>query len=61
MIRRTTSAKKSTDKQRKLLLIKNIIDNIRIISERMKKDFDGEKLEDDILKLFTLTYKDLNY
>lgn len=44
---------------RERLLVKNVIDSIRILDERAKKDFDGKTLETDILKLFGVKYCDI--
>lgn len=37
---------------KKLLIIKNIIECVRILGTKAKKDFDAERLENDILNLF---------
>ncbi|BHH82364.1 Imm44 family immunity protein [Desulforhopalus sp. 52FAK] len=42
------------------LVIKNIIDSVRILDQRTTKNFDGKKLENDILELFSLSINDLN-
>lgn len=47
------------DKTREKLLLKNVIDAVRIIQNRLKKNFDGEELEKDILSLWNLKYSDL--
>ena len=47
------------DAHREKLLVKNVINSIRILDERAKKDFDGKKLEADILKLFDVEYNEL--
>jgi len=43
--------KNGTNKDRETLLLKNIIQSIRIVGERVK-DFDGKRLEADIRKEF---------
>ncbi|MCX6740400.1 MAG: Imm44 family immunity protein [Candidatus Parcubacteria bacterium] len=50
----------TSDDGRVKLLLKNIIDSIRIISARLKKDIKGEELENDILSLFNYNYEQLN-
>jgi len=42
----------SDNRMKKLLIIKNIIDSIRLLGKKAKKDFNAKKLEDDILMLF---------
>ncbi len=40
------------DKARIDLIVKNIINSVKILSSRATKDFDGERLEADILNAF---------
>ncbi|MEX0931888.1 MAG: Imm44 family immunity protein [Candidatus Paceibacterota bacterium] len=42
------------DKEKERLLIENIIHAIRDLKRKIKKGFDGDKLEADILSLFSL-------
>lgn len=49
-----------TDQTRRLLLIRNVIDSIRLINKRMPKEFIGEILEADILNLFKLTKTEID-
>jgi hypothetical protein len=49
----------SDDTTREKLLLKNVIDAVRIIQKRLKKHFNGEELERDILSLWDLKYSDL--
>lgn len=49
----------SDDKVKRLLLIKNIIDCIRSIGKKAKKDFYGLKLENDVLELFGVSKDDI--
>ena len=44
---------------REKLLLKNVVDSIRIIQQRLKNKFEGKELENDILDLWNLTYTDL--
>ena len=44
---------------RKKLIIRNIIDSVRIIKRRLKYKFNGEQLEQDILTVWELKYSDL--
>ncbi|PGC63490.1 dihydrolipoamide succinyltransferase [Bacillus toyonensis] len=37
---------------KKLLIVKNVIECVRILGTKAKKDFDAERLENDILNLF---------
>lgn len=48
--------KKADEEGKQKLIIKNIIDSIRILKTKVKKGFDGDKLEADILKLFNINY-----
>ncbi|WP_205597755.1 Imm44 family immunity protein [Paraferrimonas sp. SM1919] len=41
-----------SDEQRIKLLIGNIIESVRILSQRANKSFDGQRLESDILNCF---------
>lgn len=50
---------KADDKGKEKLLLKNIIDSVRILNVKIKKGFLGEKLEQDILNLFGYNYEDL--
>lgn len=45
---------------KRLLIIKNIIESVRALKGKVKKDFSGEMLENDILNLFGLTTEKLN-
>ena len=47
------------DSIREKMLLKNIIDAVRIIHQRTRREFNGEKLESDILFLWDLKYSDL--
>ena len=47
------------DENRMKLIIRNIIDSVRVLDSRATKDFDGEVLECDILNLFKYQYSDL--
>ncbi|PGA61635.1 dihydrolipoamide succinyltransferase [Bacillus pseudomycoides] len=38
--------------RKKLLIVKNVIECVRILGTKAKKDFDAERLENDILNLF---------
>ena len=49
----------SDDKERERLLIENIIHAIRDLKRKIKKGFDGDKLESDILELFNLKKEDI--
>jgi hypothetical protein len=49
----------SDDAIREKLLLKNVVDAVRIIQIRLKKEFDGERLENDILTLWKIKYSDL--
>lgn len=49
----------SNDEKRERLLIKNVVDAVRIIKKRLKNKFNGEDLERDILSLWSLNYSDL--
>jgi methyl coenzyme M reductase subunit C-like uncharacterized protein (methanogenesis marker protein 7) len=49
----------ATDEKRIKLIVRNIIDSVRILSVRAKRDFDGARLESDILGLFGFGYEDL--
>jgi hypothetical protein len=49
----------SDETTREKLLLKNVIDAVRIIQKRLKKNFNGEELEKDILSLWDLKYSDL--
>ncbi|MBJ8005813.1 MULTISPECIES: Imm44 family immunity protein [Bacillus cereus group] len=42
------------DSGRKILIIKNIIQSIRILGKRAKSDFNAIKLEQDILQVFDM-------
>ncbi|MGE6619605.1 Imm44 family immunity protein [Bacillus mycoides] len=42
------------DSGRKILIIKNIIQSIRILGKRAKSDFNALKLEEDILQVFDI-------
>lgn len=44
----------------KLLFVKIIIDSVRILDERAKKDFDGKKLEKDILEILNIKVEEIN-
>jgi hypothetical protein len=51
----------SADKEmRRKLIIKNIIDSIRVVGQKAKKDFNGERLEKDILGIFGLKSEQLD-
>jgi Immunity protein 44 len=50
-----------TDQEREKLLIKNIIDSVRILGTRAKRDFQAKELEADILGLFHYQYLDLGF
>ena len=43
---------RGTDEDRVHLILQNIIECVRILDSRAKKDFDGKRLEVDIRKLF---------
>lgn len=47
-----TSFANGTEEQREKLLLKNIIQSIRVVGEKVKKGFDAERLEADIRKEF---------
>jgi hypothetical protein len=42
----------SNDIEKSGLILDNIIQSIRLLNQKVKKDFDGEKLEKDIRELF---------
>lgn len=48
-----------SDEQRANLLLRNIVDAIRILGSRATRDFDGARLERDILGLFGCSYEEL--
>lgn len=48
-----------SDEKRIKLILRNIIDSIRILDCRATKDFDGKKLEADILNLYEYQYDNL--
>lgn len=50
----------SDNKTRRLLIIKNIIDSIRDLGRKAKKDFDAKSLEKDILDILGVSYSDLD-
>ena len=49
------------DATREKMLLKNVIDSVRVIQKRLKKRFNGEDLEKDILSLWNLKYSDLKF
>ncbi len=44
-----------SDEQRIKLIIGNIIESVRILSHRANKSFDGQRLESDIQKCFSVS------
>jgi Immunity protein 44 len=50
---------KANDKEKERLLLENIIHAIRDLKRKIRKGFDGDKLESDILQLFKLEPKDI--
>ncbi len=50
---------KADDKEVKRLLIENMIHAIRDLDRKIKKGFDGKRLEQDILDLFDLKPEDI--
>ena len=50
--------KKANLKEREKLLIENIINSVRLLESRTSKNFDGKRLESDILKLFNYKEED---
>ncbi|UOY93294.1 Imm44 family immunity protein [Ectobacillus sp. JY-23] len=50
----------ANDEMRKLLIIKNIIQCIRILGTKAKTDFNAKKLEDDILDMFHIDENTIN-
>ena len=44
---------------KKMLLIDNVIKSIRALSNKVKKDFNANEMENDILELFNLTNIDI--
>lgn len=49
----------SSDEDREKMLIRNVVDAIRIIKKRLGNKFKGKELEKDILSLWNLEYSDL--
>lgn len=47
------------DGGKRLLLVENIIHAIRDVKRKIKKGFDGERLESDILSLFNMKPEDI--
>ncbi len=45
---------------KKLLIIKNVIECVRILGTKAKKDFNAERLENDILNLFKVEKEVIN-
>ncbi|HBW36736.1 Imm44 family immunity protein [Desulfosporosinus sp. BICA1-9] len=45
----------SSSQIRKMMVVKNIIESIRLLKRKAKKDFHGEKLENDILNLLGIS------
>ncbi len=45
---------------RRLLIVKNIIESIRILDKRAKKDFNGVQMEKDILEKLDINVEDIN-
>ena len=50
--------KKANLKEREKLFIENIIKSVRLLEARTSKNFDGKRLESDILKLFNYKAED---
>ena len=46
--------KEANEEGKRKLILQNIIDSIRILKSKVKKGFDGDKLETDIMKLFNM-------
>lgn len=46
---------KANDNEKKILLVKNVIDSIRRLSLKVRKGFDFERLETDVVDLFRLS------
>lgn len=47
-------------KIQKLLMIKNVIESIRVLSEKAIKDFEANRLEEDILNLFCIKKEEID-
>ncbi len=45
---------KANEDSKRRLIVQNIIDSIRILKTKVKKGFDGDKLEKDIRELFKI-------
>ncbi|MCB2343325.1 Imm44 family immunity protein [Clostridium estertheticum] len=45
---------------KRLLVIKNIIESIRVVGSRVKEEFNAQKLEDDILIALDVKIDDIN-
>jgi|WetSurMetagenome_2_1015567.scaffolds.fasta_scaffold1029521_1 hypothetical protein len=45
---------------RRLLLLDNVIRSLKVITERVKKDFKGEQLISDVYQLFNIKPEDLD-
>jgi hypothetical protein len=48
------------DETRRLLIIQNIIDSIRDLGRKLKKDFDAQSLENDILNTLGVAKEDID-
>jgi hypothetical protein len=45
----------SDNETRRLMVIKNVIESVRSLGEKAKKDFDAKTLEEDILRVLNVT------
>lgn len=46
--------------KKKLLIIKNVVDCIRLLGKKVKKDFAAERLENDVLCLFGVAKEEID-
>ncbi|SHI17478.1 Imm44 family immunity protein [Desulfosporosinus lacus] len=46
--------------KKKLLIIKNVVDCIRLLGKKVKKDFAAEQLENDVLCLFGIAKEEID-